>query len=476
MDKSAIRNIIASLTCGYLTYKGQPALGLGALALIADYKAFKERETVSSESPKLQDDIVKKYYLPSLTPYIKKEFIGSDLSQTIETIFNAYDITLRVSSVSQGPILTTYELAFTDAIKITKILKLKDELSISMRVNGLRMSINATSGTISLEVPNTSKALIPYAHFESLVPKGYILPISLGVDSKGNPQFIDLKKLPHLLVSGTTGSGKSVGVNAMICTLLQACTPNDLRLILVDPKKVELSDYQGVPHLLTPIITDQEKALEALKWALGEMENRYHTLSLSGSKNIDSHNLKTSKAMPYIVIVIDEFADLMLSSQGNEIETCVVRLAQKARACGIHLILATQRPTVDVVTGLIKANIAARLSYRVSSKIDSKVILDQQGAESLLGNGDSLFLSPLLNAPMRLHGSYIDEQGILGLVSHWKAQGLPDYTSLTSFVDVQPSQNLSLNDIQRATKAPREKASKIAKALKSLGIINNITS
>jgi S-DNA-T family DNA segregation ATPase FtsK/SpoIIIE len=286
---------------------------------------------------------------------------------------------------------------------------------------------------IGIEIPNETRERVllhKVLASKEFANKRHILPIALGVDIAGHPVVTDLAKMPHLLVAGTTGSGKSVSVNAMICSMLMTHTPQSLRMILVDPKMLELSVYDDIPHLLVPVVTNPNKAAKALAWAVYEMERRYQLMSEAKVRNIDGYN-KTAKKqeemerLPYIVIVIDELADLMMVA-GKEVEQAVCRIAQKARAAGLHLVLATQRPSVDVITGLIKANLPSRLSFQVSSKIDSRTILDQMGAEQLLGQGDSLFLSGGRNLT-RVHGAFVSDHEVIDLVEHLKGQGEPDY-------------------------------------------------
>ena len=279
------------------------------------------------------------------------------------------------------------------------------------------------------------------------------MTLALGVDIAGHPMVVDLAKMPHLLVAGTTGSGKSVGINAMILSLLYKASPEEVRLIMVDPKMLELSVYDGIPHLLTPVVTDMKEAASALRWCVGEMERRYRLMASLGVRNLAGYNAKLAEfaakgeplsdplwkptdsmdasaplleQLPYIVVIIDELADMMMVV-GKKVEQLIARIAQKARAAGIHLILATQRPSVDVLTGLIKSNIPTRISFQVSSKIDSRTILDQQGAESLLGHGDMLYLAPGTGAPLRVHGAFVDDKEVHRIASDWRLRGEPEY-------------------------------------------------
>ena len=307
---------------------------------------------------------------------------------------------------------------------------------------------------MALELPNPRRQTVRLS--EILGARAYHdmhapLAMGLGKDISGTPMAVDLAKMPHLLVAGTTGSGKSVGINAMILSLLYKSEPKDVRLILVDPKMLELSVYQGIPHLLAPVVTDMNKAANALHWCVGEMERRYQLMSALGVRNISGLNARVReaekagnllpdplsitpdspeplKALPYVVVVIDELADLMMVV-GKKVEELIARLAQKARASGIHLVLATQRPSVDVITGLIKANIPTRISFQVSSKIDSRTILDQMGAEALLGQGDMLYLAPGTGLPTRIHGAFVSDDEVHRVVEHLKKVGPPEYVT-----------------------------------------------
>lgn len=345
-----------------------------------------------------------------------------------------YRVEGKVVAVQPGPVVTQFELEPMAGTKVSRIIALQDDLARSMAAISVRVAGNIPGkNVIGIEIPNEIREGV-FLHkvlaSKEFANKRHILPLALGVDIAGHPVVTDLAKMPHLLVAGTTGSGKSVSVNAMICSMLMTHTPKSLRLILVDPKMLELSVYDDIPHLLVPVVTNPKKAAKALSWAVYEMDRRYHLMSEAKVRNIDGYNKAVQKQenverLPYIVIVIDELADLMMVA-GKEVEQAVCRIAQKARAAGLHLILATQRPSVDVITGLIKANLPSRLSFQVSSKIDSRTILDQMGAEQLLGQGDSLFLSGGRNLT-RVHGAFVSDHEVLDLVEHLKTQGEPDY-------------------------------------------------
>jgi len=333
-----------------------------------------------------------------------------------------------------GPVVSTFEFKPAANVKVSKILNLQDDLAMALSAETIRIQAPIPGkDVVGIEIPNDSvdtiylRELLNSKLFqESSSP----LTIALGKDIVGKPFVTDLKKLPHLLIAGTTGSGKSVGINAMIISLLYKNSPDQLRLLMIDPKMLEFSTYNDIPHLLTPVITKPKQAIVALNNMVNEMERRYELMADSRTKNIENYNEKIKKEggehFPYIVVIIDELADLMMTS-GKDVELSIARLAQKARACGIHLIVATQRPSVDVVTGLIKANLPSRISYRVNSKIDSKIILDQMGAESLLGRGDMLFTPPGATGLVRLHAPWATENEIENIVEFIKSQREPNY-------------------------------------------------
>ncbi|MDX8387761.1 MAG: DNA translocase FtsK 4TM domain-containing protein [Ghiorsea sp.] len=363
------------------------------------------------------------------------------MSRMLEKKLLDYRVEGQVSAVQPGPVVVQFEFELTPGTKVSKVIALQDDLARSMSANSVRVAGNIPGkNAIGIELPNEEREMVfmrDVLASKAFADKKHILPMALGVDIAGQPVVTDLAKMPHLLVAGTTGSGKSVSVNTMICSMLMKHDPEHLRLIMVDPKMLELSMYDDIPHLLVPVVTNPSKAAKALAWAVYEMERRYRLMSETRVRNISSFN-KTAEAlrdagetgeksehMPYIVILIDELADLMMVA-GKEVEQSICRLAQKARAAGLHLILATQRPSVDVITGLIKANLPSRLAFQVSSKIDSRTILDQMGAEQLLGHGDALF-SNLGREVHRVHGAFIDDQEVIDLVEHLKKQGEPEY-------------------------------------------------
>jgi len=345
-----------------------------------------------------------------------------------------FKIAGEVMDIYSGPLVTTFEFKPAPNVKVSKILNLQDDLAMALSAETIRIQAPIPGrDVVGIEIPNDTFDTIylrDILESELFMTSKSPLTIAMGKDIVGNPFVTDLKKLPHLLIAGTTGSGKSVGINAMILSLLYRNDPDHLKLMLIDPKMLEFSIYNDIPHLITPVITDATKAIAALSNMVGEMERRYKLMAESRTKNIDNYNDKIAKrggeTMPFIVVVIDELADLMMNG-GKDVEFSIARLAQMARAAGIHLVVATQRPSVDVVTGLIKANLPSRLSYRVGQRIDSKVILDQLGADSLLGKGDALFTPPGTNGLVRIHAPWNSEEEIEEIVEFLKEQRAPDY-------------------------------------------------
>ncbi len=333
-----------------------------------------------------------------------------------------------------GPVVSTFEFKPAANVKVSKILSLQDDLAMALSAETIRIQAPIPGkDVVGIEIPNDTVDTIYLRDIlddKLFQDSSSPLTIALGKDIVGKPFVTDLKKLPHLLIAGTTGSGKSVGINAMILSLLYKNSPDQLRLLMIDPKMLEFSTYNDIPHLLTPVITKPKQAIAALNNMVAEMERRYELMADTRTKNIENYNEKVKNTdaehLPYIVVIIDELADLMMTS-GKDVEVSIARLAQKSRACGIHLIVATQRPSVDVVTGLIKANLPSRISYRVGQKVDSKIILDQMGAESLLGRGDMLFTPPGAPALVRLHAPWATEQEIENIVEFIKSQREPNY-------------------------------------------------
>ncbi len=370
-------------------------------------------------------------------------------SQRLQEAFSDFKIQGTVTAVKPGPIITMYEFRPGTGVKVNSITNLADDLALALSAQSVRIEAPIPGrDVVGIEVPNQRKEevfLKDIIDTKLFFNKNYSIPIALGKDTLGNPVVADLKKMPHMLIAGTTGSGKSVFINSLICSLLYRYNPDELKLIMVDPKQLELNAYEGIPHLLLPIVTEAKKASLALRWAVQEMERRYTLIARSGMRDIDNYNQKIEELgeenihgqlglleeesvekLPKVIVIIDELADLMMTAKST-VETNICLLAQKARAAGIHLVLATQRPSVDVITGLIKANLPARLSFRLSSKIDSRTIFDFTGAERLVGNGDMLFMPPGESRLVRMHGAFISEEEIASITAHWRAQSDPEY-------------------------------------------------
>ena len=380
------------------------------------------------------------------------------LSRLLELKLKDYGIEAEVSSVFPGPVITRFEIQPAAGVKVSRITSLAKDLARSLAVISVRVvEVIPGKSVVGIEIPNVDRETVKMS--EVLKSAAYdespsVLSLALGQDISGVPVVQDLAKMPHLLVAGTTGSGKSVGLNAMILSLLFKSSPEEVRMIMVDPKMLELAVYEGIPHLLTPVVTDMKDAANALRWCVAEMERRYRLMASLGVRNVSGFNRKIKdakkvgeplrdpfwvveeaeeaelapelEALPFIVVVIDEFADMMMIV-GKKVEELIARIAQKARAAGIHLILATQRPSVDVITGLIKANIPSRIAFQVSSKVDSRTILDQGGAEQLLGHGDMLYLAAGSPLPVRVHGAFVDDDEVHRVVQSWKKLGQPNY-------------------------------------------------
>lgn len=476
--------------------------------------------------------------LPSLEllddPEVKKEQISKEFLQKmallVEEKLADFGVQVNVVGSYPGPVITRFEVELAPGVKVSKLSGLAQDLARSLSAARVRV-VEVIPGKpyVGLELPNQKREMVRLKEVLShkkFTDSNSPLTMGLGVDIAGVPETANLAKMPHLLVAGTTGSGKSVGVNAMIISMLYKSAPDDLRLIMIDPKMLELSIYEGIPHLLTPVVTDMNEAANALRWCVKEMDRRYELMAAAGVRNIAGLNEKILEAdklgepmkdplwlklrpghdedapplekLPYIVVIADEFAD-MIMVVGKKVEELIARLAQKARAAGIHLILATQRPSVDVVTGLIKANIPTRIAFQVSSKIDSRTILDQQGAEQLLGHGDMLYLPPGSGVPARVHGAFVDDDEVHRVVAAWKEMGEPEYIdSITASDDeesdgetttdstdplydeavkiVLETQRASISNIQRRLRIGYNRSARLIEEMEAVGLVSEMQS
>jgi DNA segregation ATPase FtsK/SpoIIIE, S-DNA-T family len=390
-------------------------------------------------------------------------------SRLLEKKLEDFGVKGKVVAITPGPVITTFEYEPAPGVKINRVVNLSDDLALALRAMSIRIVAPIPGkAVIGIEIPNTVREVVCFkdmvnvSSFEKSKSK---LTLCLGKDIVGNPVIADLARMPHLLIAGATGTGKSVGLNAMICSILYKAGPDEVKFIMIDPKRIELSSYDGIPHLITPVVTDVKKATNALFWAVKEMERRYELLSEKRVRNIVQYNQKITKGkkapadlskassdvdqsfdtLPYIVIIIDELADLMMVTS-KDVEFALTRLAQMARASGIHLILATQRPSVDVLTGIIKANFPTRLTFQVSSRTDSRTIIDSNGAEQLLGNGDMLFLPPGTARLQRIHGSFISEEEINLITEFLKSQKPPEYDTSVTETPSEEKDELSEED------------------------------
>lgn len=408
------------------------------------------------------------YQLPSLDLLAPPEKTGAATAKTelvqmgrlLEQTLANFGIEAKVTHIDCGPVITRYELQPAPGIKVSRIVNLADDLALALAAEDIRIEAPIPGkAAVGIEVPNKKQELVKVSEVVA-TPEFHEprlkLPLALGKGVAGDTQVVDLSGMPHLLIAGATGSGKSVCINTIIISLLYRLRPDQLRILMVDPKRVELALYDGIPHLLAPVITDPKKAATALKWVVEEMETRYQLFADAGVRNIEKYNEYVNQIqpkpdqeplelLPYVVVIIDELADLMMVAS-SEVEDAICRLAQMARAAGIHLIVATQRPSVDVITGLIKANIPARIGFAVSSQVDSRTILDAAGAERLIGKGDMLYLSPTSSKTVRIQGAYISDKEIEAVTKFWKNQGQPEYQEIESTSLLQSQSNVDSDD------------------------------
>ncbi len=424
---------------------------------ISNIETTRVQENFSFEkSLKIKNNQKIKYKLPSidfLKTQSKKEKSKNNLIQkydekSLEKILLDFGVEGKIQKVSHGPVVTLNEFEPAAGVKVSKVINLSEDIARNTSSESARISTIPGRSTIGIELPNNYRENVYLSEIVStsdFTKKDIKLPIALGKSISGIPIIGDLSSMPHLLIAGTTGSGKSVCINTIILSLLYKHSPDKCKFILIDPKMLELSTYEGIPHLLCPVITEAKKAASVLGWVVKEMENRYKLMTKEGVRNIDGYNSKHSLPMPYIVVIVDEMSDLMLVA-GKEIENYIQKLSQMARAAGIHIIMATQRPSVDVITGTIKANFPTRISFQVTSKIDSRTILGEQGAEQLLGKGDMLYMSSA-NKIIRIHAPYVSEVEIEKINNYLRTQAEPDYVDeILNFADERELDNSSSND------------------------------
>jgi len=502
--------------------------------IVRSMRAEKDRQVPLFDAPIIGSlpsiSLLDKVEKTSGTGYSNQQL--EEISRELELRLRDFGIEAHVVAVHPGPVITRFELQLAPGIKVSKLTTLSKDLARSLSVVSVRIvEVIAGKSVVGIELPNEERETVRLS--DILSSKQYdqarsAVSLALGKDISGHPVVVDLAKMPHLLVAGTTGSGKSVALNAMLLSLLYKTTPDQVRMILIDPKMLELAVYDGIPHLLTPVVTDMKEAANALRWCVAEMERRYQLMASLGVRNLAGYNNKVKEAekkgsplldplwkphlderqphlqhLPYIVVLIDEYADMMIVV-GKKVETLIARIAQKARAAGIHMILATQRPSVDVITGLIKANVPTRIAFQVSSKIDSRTILDQGGAEQLLGQGDMLYLAPGTGLPVRVHGAFVSDQEVHNVVADWKKRGKPVYMEeilehhdeangdglfgggsdadeMDALYDqavefVTHSRRVSISSVQRRFKIGYNRAARIVEDMERAGIVSTMES
>ncbi|MEZ6048175.1 MAG: DNA translocase FtsK [Planctomycetaceae bacterium] len=392
-------------------------------------------------------------------------------AQTLEKTFQQFGLNVKVSEIDTGPVVTQFELELEAGLRVSKVVALEDDLAIALRVPAVRVvSPIPGKNTVGVEVPNDKQVMVRLKELIESMPEETAqmrIPVFLGKDVTGHPLAVDLTKMPHLLIAGRTGTGKSVCLNTLILSMLMTRSPEQVKMLMIDPKMVELSPYKRVPHLMHPVITDMKKAEAVLSWAVDKMEERYDLLARTGVRHLDSYNKlgkekileklgidpdseeadATPETMPYIVIIADEMADMMMTS-GKEVEGHIIRLAQKSRAVGIHLVLATQKPTVDVITGLIKSNLPARISFQVASRTDSRVVLDEMGAERLLGNGDMLYLTPGTSNIVRAQGTFVSDDEVNSIIDFYSDYA-PQYSEELARIGSSGGGSGNLNEMRK---------------------------